>query len=125
MSGAGAAEATADGPADDPADGPADDLGDPGLAGERTELAWSRSGLAAVAAVAVLVRHLWPLRGGRVDLVLALVATGSVLWVAAALSARRRSGRRSAGRVGTFRLVTVATVLLAVAGAVLALTVGD
>ena len=38
---------------------PDDDPDVPGLAGERTDLAWSRSALASSVAGAVILRHVW------------------------------------------------------------------
>lgn len=94
---------------------------DPGLAGERTELAWNRSGLAVVGVVAILFRRLWPLEGVRTAVALGLAAAGAVTWlVGMRLSVRSAPGPVPAGSLGerTLRLVTAGTVLLAVAGVV-------
>jgi uncharacterized membrane protein YidH (DUF202 family) len=95
-----------------------------GLAGERTALAWNRSGLAVVVCVAVLLRHLWPLHGVDEDLALALTAAAATGW-AVALLLLTRSGRSRGEHVPQgpriFRLVTAGTIVLAVAGFVLAL----
>jgi hypothetical protein len=94
------------------------------MAQERTELAWSRSGLAVLATVAIIVRHIWPLSGDRSVLVLALMAAGGVIWVTAMHFGRRaRFGADANGSLGraTCRLLTVATVILALAGAAAAI----
>ena len=92
---------------------------DSGLAVERTDLAWNRSGLAGAVTVAIVVRRLWPLHGDRTVLALALIATGGVLWVAG-MRLGRRIGR-AAGAARTLgdsacRMMAIGTVLLAVAG---------
>ena len=51
-----------------------------GLAGERTALAWNRSGLAVVVCVAVLVRHAWPLHGTEHEVALGLIAGAVIVW---------------------------------------------
>jgi len=44
---------------------------DSGLARERTDLAWNRSGLAVAVTVAIILRRLWPLSGDRAALAVA------------------------------------------------------
>jgi uncharacterized membrane protein YidH (DUF202 family) len=95
-----------------------------GLAQERTELAWSRSGLAVLATVAIIIRHIWPLSGDRSVVVLALIAVGAVIWVTALrLGRRARLGANDNGPLSrsTCRMLTVATLTLALAGAVAAI----
>ena len=99
---------------------------DPGLAEERTELAWNRSGLAVAVVVGILLRRLWPLEGVRTALALGLAAAGGVTWlVGMFLAGRSTSGPRATAPLGedTLRLVTTGTVLLAAAGAVLSVVV--
>ncbi len=94
-------------------------VADPGLAEERTDLAWNRSGLAVVGVVAILFRRLWPLQGVRTAVALGLAAAGAVTWlVGMRLSARSARGPDPAGTLGerTLRLVTAGTLLLAIAG---------
>ncbi len=96
---------------------------DSGLAAERTALAWNRSGLAVVVCVAVVVRHLWPLHGVDEDLALGLVAGAAVVWVVVLLVLTLSSGSRGAyvpRGSGVFALMTAGTVILAVAGFILA-----
>jgi uncharacterized membrane protein YidH (DUF202 family) len=92
---------------------------DSGLARERTDLAWNRSGLAVAVTVAIVLRQLWPLHGGRADIALALIAVGAVSW-AVGMHLGRRIGRTVGGdRVSgesTCRLVTIGTLVLATAG---------
>lgn len=97
-----------------------DEAMDPGLASERTSLAWNRSGLAVVVCIAVVLRHLWPLRGTDQLVALGTVAASAVVW-ALVISALRvhRGELRHGGPVGhrAFGLMTVGTLVLA-AGAV-------
>jgi uncharacterized membrane protein YidH (DUF202 family) len=103
--------------------GPTPQTSDSGLAGERTVLAWNRSGLAVVVCVAVLLRHVWPLQGTDQDLALALIAAAVVVWavVLAALTYSTRHHEASAAhRASVFQLMTAATLLLALVGFVAA-----
>jgi len=94
-----------------------------GLARERTALAWNRSGLAVVVCVAVLLRHVWPLRGPGEDVALGGVACAAIVW-ALALVAFTPSGveRGERAPVGgrVFALMTLGTMVLAVVGSILA-----
>jgi uncharacterized membrane protein YidH (DUF202 family) len=99
------------------------DAPDVGLAGERTALAWNRSGLAVVVCVAVLLRHVWPLRGTDQELALGLIAGAVVIWavVLASLTlASRGPDADMPHRANVFRLMTAGTLLLAVVGFVAA-----
>jgi Domain of unknown function (DUF202) len=94
-----------------------DEESDPGLARERTGLAWNRSGLAVAATVAIILRRLWPLSGDRAVLVLALIGAGAAFWVAAMRLGRRgRVGNAHGGALGdsTCRALTTGTLILAV-----------
>jgi uncharacterized membrane protein YidH (DUF202 family) len=95
---------------------------DPGLAGERTALAWNRSGLAVVVCVAVLLRHVWPLHGTDQEVALGLIAGAVVVW-AVVLAVLTLAARRHADiphGVNLFRLMTAGTLLLALVGFVAA-----
>jgi uncharacterized membrane protein YidH (DUF202 family) len=92
---------------------------EPGLAEERTVLAWNRSGLAVVVCVAVLLRHVWPLRGTDQELALGLIAAAVVAWaIVLALLTFSAARRDASGPHGerVFRLMTAATLLLALVG---------
>ena len=97
---------------------------DRGLARERTELAWNRSGLAVAACIAVILRHSWPLHGTGEIIALACMSAGAFVW-ALALSVGRaisrktepKRGRLSQGRAGA---ITVATLAIALGAFVLA-----
>jgi uncharacterized membrane protein YidH (DUF202 family) len=89
---------------------------DEGLAPERTQLAWGRTGLAVVAVVGVLARRVWTLDGGPGIVALVLIAAGALVWLGGMRAARRleespdhneTTGRRP------FLLMTAGTVLLA------------
>ena len=113
-------------PSQDPGQ-PRRHIADPGLAIERTALAWRRTSLGLAANAALLLRL--GLEGGEP----ALACAASAL-VAAAAAATWTYGRRSAGhnrrafqgahpvaRPGALRAVAVATVITAVAGTALGL----
>jgi uncharacterized membrane protein YidH (DUF202 family) len=66
---------------------------DPGLASERTDLAWNRSGLALLGCGAAVARGMTvgdPLPG-RIAVGTAILVLGVVVWVLGAWQARRRS----------------------------------
>jgi uncharacterized membrane protein YidH (DUF202 family) len=90
---------------------------DSGLARERTELAWNRTGLAVAVTVAIILRRLWPLSGDRAVLALALIGAGAAFWVVAmrlARGARVRNGGGGALGDTTCRVLTAGTLILAV-----------
>ncbi len=100
------------------------ETGDSGLARERTELAWSRSGLAVAVTVAVTLRNLWPLTGDKAVVALGLIAAGSAFWVVGMQVGRRTrlfSDGTEALATSTFRMLTIGTMILAVAGFVVSL----
>jgi uncharacterized membrane protein YidH (DUF202 family) len=102
------------------------DPSEPGLAQERTVLAWNRSGLAVVVCIAVLLRHVWPLRGTDQDLALALIAAAVVAWavvLALFTHSASRWGAVMPHRARIFRVMTGATLLLALVGFVAAFSV--
>jgi uncharacterized membrane protein YidH (DUF202 family) len=98
---------------------------DHGLAGERTQLAWNRSGLAFVVCIAVLVRRIWPLQGTDQIVALAGISAGSFAWALALwvgrVQARVEPGqqRRLSPRRAT--VITAGTLALALAALALAL----
>ncbi len=94
---------------------------DTGLARERTQLAWNRSGLAVLAAGAIMVRRLWPVGDAAAFVLLIVVAAGTLAW-AVGMFLARRSGPATSGLMGTTacRVVTAGTLVLAGAGLVLA-----
>jgi hypothetical protein len=92
---------------------------DSGLARERTDLAWNRSGLAVTVTVAIVLRRLWPLHGDRAVVALALIAIGAVTWVVGMHLGRSiSSSARAGGTLGesACRMLTIGTFLLATAG---------
>jgi uncharacterized membrane protein YidH (DUF202 family) len=103
--------------------GATSDLPDVGLAGERTVLAWNRSGLAVVVCVAVLLRRVWPLHGTDQEVALGLIAGAVVVWAIVLAVLTLSPGARGAGAphsAKVFRLMTGGTLLLAVVGFVAA-----
>ncbi|MBM3673950.1 MAG: DUF202 domain-containing protein [Actinobacteria bacterium] len=98
---------------------------DGGLAGERTDLAWNRTGIAALVCVALLLRRLWPLEGTDDVVILLLVGIALVAWGLALVVARRVSRTTHHGREvmdeGTLRLLSAGTFVLAVCGFLLGL----
>ncbi|MDZ4826560.1 MAG: DUF202 domain-containing protein [Actinomycetota bacterium] len=104
---------------------PFDDEELPGLAGERTDLAWSRSGLAAVAAVATIAKRAFDVESLTAPaLVYVVIAAGVVAWAVAlaygSVLADPIAGRPSA-RPHCVRYVAYGTTLLALGALVLAL----
>ncbi len=94
-----------------------------GLARERTELAWNRSGLAVAVTVAIILRRLWPLSGHKEVVAGLLIASGAIIWVVGVrLGHRGRVGadNRGALSASTFRALTAGTLMLAAAGFVVA-----
>ncbi|MGQ0824127.1 MAG: DUF202 domain-containing protein [Actinomycetota bacterium] len=103
-----------------------DDEETPGLAGERTDLAWSRSGLAIVAVVAAILRRVLDAdRHGAAVITAALLAGAAVAWVLAMGHARAVTIPALAGRAHAdrreLRAVAAGTALLGVGALVLAL----
>jgi uncharacterized membrane protein YidH (DUF202 family) len=97
---------------------------DPGAARERTALAWNRSGLALLVAVAIMLRRLWPLQGRTTFVVLIALGVGCAMWATGMLMTHRsRLDVEGAGMVSatTCRMLTVGTLLLAAAGFLLGL----
>ncbi len=87
-----------------------------GLAQERTELAWSRSGLSVAATVAVMLRRLWPLTGDKEVVALVLIATGAVIWVLGMRLGRHRRFNVERGvTASTLRMLTIGTLALSAA----------
>jgi uncharacterized membrane protein YidH (DUF202 family) len=98
---------------------------DAGLASERTSLAWNRSGLAVLAVLAIVLRRLWPLHGGRAAVVLIILAVGALVWAfGMLLTSRSQRAPESSGLLSTSngRILTIGTLLLAVAGFLVSLS---
>lgn len=97
---------------------------DSGLAQERTALAWNRSGLAVIVCVAVLLRHLWPLRGADQLVALGLVAVVVIAWAVSVVviwTYQNRYHRSLLERNTRLGLLTAGTVLLAIGAMTLTL----
>jgi hypothetical protein len=93
------------------------------LARERTVLSWNRSGLALVVCIAVLLRHLWPIQTAGELVALTGIAAAGIIWAVGLFTlTRSMAGREEEGILGerVFRLMTAGTLLLALAGFVLA-----
>ena len=95
------------------------------LAGERTDLAWTRSGIAFAVCIAVLLRRVWPTDRADHLLALALVAAGTLAWAVGLVLARRIARTTHRGRDvmdgPTLRLISGGTLALALAAFVLGL----
>jgi len=97
---------------------------DEGLAPQRTQLAWGRTGLAVAVAVAVLARRAWALEGAFGVVALGFVGLGGLLWMVGMRESRDNHLLTSAQglkRVRGFGLVTSGTLSLAVGAAMLGL----
>src|SRR6516164_4783037 len=89
---------------------------DPGLAHERTLLAWNRSGLAVIVCIAVLLRRVWPLSSIGRDVALGLIAAAAIMWaIVLFMLSASRSGRTGPLLLGArvFSLMTAGTLALA------------
>lgn len=93
------------------------------LAGERTDLAWTRSGIALVVCIAVLARRVWPIDRADHLLAVALVALGGLAWAVGLVVARRVARTTHHGREvmdgPTLRWISIGTFSLALAAFVL------
>lgn len=98
-----------------------DEIPDSSLARERTELAWSRSGLAVAVTIAIIVRRLWPLSDGAAILALALTALGATTWTIAMRLGRRPRAWNNALGSSAFGALTAGTIILAVGAFVVSL----
>lgn len=101
------------------------DLGaDEGLFEERTQLSWSRSGIAVAVCVSVLLRRVLPGDQAGDVLVSLLAGIGLLVWVGAWLIARRATLHRrtveASRHESTLRALSIGTFVLALAGLVLA-----
>lgn len=91
--------------------------GDPGLAYERTQLAWTRTAISFAAVGAAILRA--SLAAGAI-----VVAMSMAIWVLGRLAARNGRSPRAASaatRRRTLQLITAATTLVALTALVLAL----
>ena len=94
---------------------------DEGLAPERTELAWGRTGLALLVAVGVLARRVWSLSGWLEVAAITMIGVGGLVWlVGMRLSRDLHLTMEPHGLDGrkAFGLVTAGTFLLAIGGLV-------
>jgi len=99
---------------------------DEGLAPERTQLAWSRTGLAMVVAIGVLARRAYTLNGVADIVGLVIVGVGALTWMIGMRESRRlEMAMEPHGMTGRlpFRLITVGTLLVALGGLVFGLLV--
>lgn len=97
---------------------------DDGLSPERTALAWNRTGMAFLIAVAALGRRIWPIDEGNHAFVLLVLAVAAATFLGSLwFASRLRTHARYDGETldpHAFRLVSAGTVVLAVAGIALA-----
>lgn len=98
---------------------------DDGLSPERTALAWNRTGMAFLIAVAALGRRVWPIDQGNHGFVLLALGIAAAaflgsLWFASRLRTHARYGGATLDP-NAFRLVSAGTLALAIAGFALAL----
>lgn len=97
---------------------------DEGLAPQRTQLAWGRTGLAVAVALAVLARRAWELGGVLAVAALVVVGAGGLVWLLGMRTSRDlHLHMEPHGLVGSgaFGMVTVGTLLLAVGASVFGL----
>ncbi|HUV10668.1 MAG TPA: DUF202 domain-containing protein [Acidimicrobiia bacterium] len=98
------------------------DKGSPGLYAERTQLAWTRSGIALLAALAILIRHIWREGPDGSDAVaIALLAVAALGWGIGILGWRfvhQRNDNVDPRRPEELLAVSAGTVAVALAGIV-------
>ncbi len=98
---------------------------DDGLSPERTVLAWNRSGMAFLIAIAALGRKIWPIDRANHGWVLAALGVAAAAFAGSLYFASRlRTRARYEGHTldaHAFRLISAGTVVLAMAAFVLAL----
>jgi uncharacterized membrane protein YidH (DUF202 family) len=106
---------------------PPDDPDVPGLAGERTDLAWSRSAVAVGVAGATLLRRVWDdlETGNGQALIFSILGIGAAAWLTALIWAHGATrttieGRRVAN-ANVLGRVTIGTLLFCLAALILAL----
>jgi len=87
-----------------------------GLASQRTELAWSRTGLAVFVCGAVLLRRLWPLERPASYVAAAAIGLGIAVWAAVLVVVGRWAERTGRDPGAPLRRTVVATVAFAIAG---------
>jgi uncharacterized membrane protein YidH (DUF202 family) len=98
----------------------------PGLAGERTDLAWSRSGLALIVTGAAVLKRVFEIDHDQAPaLVFAVLLAGAAAWAIALTHARVVASSALAGEphanARKFRAVAAGTAVLAVGAMVLAI----
>ena len=100
----------------------------PGLAEERTDLAWTRSGIALLGAFAILARRVWSGSPATADLAaLALLGVAGFGWAVGILGWRLAHHRRDEAqprRPGELLAVSIGTVALAGAGLIVTVVNG-
>jgi uncharacterized membrane protein YidH (DUF202 family) len=105
---------------------PADDEETPGLASERTDLAWNRSGLALAVAAAAILKVVLDIGDYRAPAVItALLLVGAAAWALSLAHGRYVAGATLAGRRHSdgrkLRSVALVTTWFAVAALVIAM----
>jgi uncharacterized membrane protein YidH (DUF202 family) len=98
---------------------------DEGMFIERTELAWSRTGIGLLVCVAALGRRVWPLDRTDHEIALAVVAVGAVI-AAVGMVAAHRAGSAPmhepmTGEAPMLRWISAGTFVLAIGAFVLGL----
>lgn len=97
---------------------------DSGLSPERTALAWNRTGMAFLVAIAAVGRRAWPIDQGNHALVLLILGAAGIAFLTSLLVATRLAThhRYRGDTVGhrVYLVITLGTITLAAAGIALA-----
>lgn len=100
----------------------------PGLYAERTHLAWTRSAIALLAAMAILIRRVWTRGAEPVDIVaFALLAAAGIGWGIGIFGwhlAHRREDDTTPRAPSELLAVSAGTLAVAMAGLVITLAAG-